>query len=85
MSVVVNVISGILLVIASLAIIAVVIVTDTRNSGINSAIGGGSSDTFFGKNSANTKEAKLDRITKICVGVFFGITLIVNILISILG
>lgn len=81
---VVNIISGILLVAASLAIIGVVIITDTRNSGINSAISG-SSDTFFGKNSANTKEAKIDKITKICVIVFFVITLIVNIVISIFG
>ncbi len=82
---VVNIISGILLVAASLAIIGVVIITDTRNSGINSAISGSSSDTFFGKNSANTKEAKIDKITKICVIVFFVITLIVNIVISIFG
>lgn len=82
---VVNIISGILLVIASIAIIGVVIITDTRNSGINSAISGGDSDTFFGKNSSNTKEAKLDKLTKICVIVFFVITLIVNIVISIFG
>ncbi len=85
MSVVVNVISGILLVIASLAIVAVVMVTDTRNSGINSAISGSSSDTFFGKNGGKTQEARLDKITKICVVIFFVITLIVNILISIFG
>ncbi|MBQ8623044.1 MAG: preprotein translocase subunit SecG [Oscillospiraceae bacterium] len=82
---VVNFISGILLVLASIAIVFVVLRTDTRHSGINSAISGGNSDTFFGKNGANTREAKLDLITKICVGIFFVITLLVNILIAFFG
>ena len=76
---VVNIISGILLIVACIAIIAVVLLTDTKSNGLNSAIGGGSSDTFFGRNAKNTQEARLDKVTKICVGVFFVITLIVNI------
>lgn len=44
------IISGALLVLACVAIVMVVMVTDTRNSGINSAISGGNSDTFFGRN-----------------------------------
>ncbi len=82
---VVNIISGILLIIACVAIIAVVLLTDTNSNGLNSAIGGGSSDTFFGRNAKNTKEAQLDKITKICVGAFFVITLIVNIVSALLA
>lgn len=80
-----HIISGILLVIACVAIILVVLFTDTNNSGLNSAIGGGSSDTFFGKNSKNTREAKLDKATKICVVVFFVVAILVNVLTAILG
>lgn len=80
----INIISGILLFLASIAIIGVVLITDTRHSGINSAIGGGS-DTFFGRNAANTREAKLDKLTKICVAVFFVVTIIVNIVTAYLG
>ena len=75
----VNIISGILLVIASVLIILLVLFGDTRSSGINSAIGG-SSDSFFGRNSGNTREAKMDRITKIAVAVFFVVALVVNVI-----
>lgn len=80
-----NIISGILLIIACVAIILVVLFTDTNESGLNSAISGGSSDTFFGKNTKNTREAKLDKATKICVGVFFVVALLVNIVSAIWG
>ena len=80
----VNIISGIILVIASVLIILLVLFSDTRNSGLNSAIGG-SADSFFGKNGGNTREAKLDRITKISVIVFFVVALIVNVVSAYLG
>lgn len=79
------IISGALLVLACVAIVMVVMVTDTRNSGINSAISGGNSDTFFGRNGANTREAKRDLVAKVCVGAFFAVTLIVNIIIAFFG
>ncbi len=76
---IVHIISGILLTIACLAIILVVLFTDTKDSGLSSAFGGANSDSFFGKNSKNTREAKLDRATTICVIVFFAVTLLVNV------
>ncbi len=80
----VNIISGIILVIASVLIILLVLFSDTRNSGLNSAIGG-STDSFFGKNGGNTREAKMDRITKISVIVFFVVALVVNVVSAYLG
>lgn len=80
-----HIISGILLIIACVAIILVVLFTDTNESGLNSAISGGSSDTFFGKNAKNTREAKLDKATKICVAIFFVVALLVNIVAAIWG
>ena len=79
----VNIISGIILVIASVLIILLVLFSDTRNSGISSAIGG-SQESFFG-NSGNTREAKMDRITKISVVVFFIVALVVNVVSAYLG
>ena len=75
----VNIISGIVLLVASVAIILSVLFTDTRNSGLNSAIGG-SQDSFFGRNGGNTREAKLNRLTTIIVIVFFVVTLAVNVI-----
>lgn len=80
----VNIISGIVLVIASVAIILVVLFTDTDNAGINSALGGGS-NSFYGKNSRNTREAKLDRITKVVVAVFFVVAIVCSVLARFFG
>ena len=77
----VNIISGIILVVASVAIILAVLFSDTHNSGLNSAIGG-SSDSFFG---GNTREAKINKITSIVVLVFFVVALVVNVLSAYLG
>ena len=80
----VNIISGIVLVLASVAIILVVLFTNTDNSGLNSAIGGGS-NSFFGRNSSNTREAKLDRITKVIVAIFFGVAIVCTVLAKFFG
>lgn len=74
----VNIISGIVLLIASVAIILSVLFSDTRNSGLNSAIGG-SQDSFFGRNGGNTREAKVNKITTVIVAVFFVVALVVNV------
>lgn len=77
----IGIICGVLLIISSLVIIFVVLVQETKDQGgLTSAIGGGSNESFFGRNSSRTKEAKLNRITKICAVVFFIATLIVNII-----
>lgn len=81
---VVNIISGIILVVASVAIVLAVLFTDTHDSGLSSAIGG-SQDSFFGRNGGNTREAKLNRATGIIIAVFFVVTVVVNIVTAIWG
>ncbi len=80
----VNIISGIVLVLASVAIILVVLFTNTDNSGLNSAIGGGS-NSFFGRNGSNTREAKLDRITKVIVAIFFVVAIASTVIAKFFG
>lgn len=46
---------------------------------MTTAITGGSNDSFYGKNAGRTKEAALNRITKILAGLFFIITVAINI------
>ena len=60
---------GVLLVIASLSIIVIVLLQQSREAGLSGVIAGGA-DTFFGKNKGRTMDAKLAKITKI-LGVFF--------------
>ncbi len=80
----VNIISGIILVIASVAIVLAVLFSDTHNSGLSSAIGG-SQDSFFGRNGGNTREAKVNRATTIITIVFFVVAVIVNVVSAYLG
>lgn len=77
---VIQIISGILLVLACAFIIFVVLIQDSKDQGMSTAITGGSNESFFGKNSSRTHEAKLNRLTKVCAIVFFVATLVVNII-----
>mgnify|MGYP001252799872 CR=1 FL=1 len=74
-----NIVSGILLIIASIFIIVVNLLQETKQQGMTSAIGGGSSDSFYGKNSSRTREAKLVKVTRFMAFLFFGLTLAVNL------
>lgn len=67
---VLEIVLGILLIAASLAIIVIVLMQKSREGGLSGAITGGS-DTFFGKNKSRTKEAILARVTKYVAIVFF--------------
>ena len=70
---VIEIVAGALLIVASLVIILVVLAQDTKEQGLTSAIGGG-------KNGSNTKDAKLNRLTRISAILIFVITLAVNII-----
>lgn len=72
---------GCVLIAACLVIILIVLVQDGKDQGLTSAVGGGATDTFFGKNESRTKEAKLNRWIKVAAFVFFVLTLVVNIVI----
>lgn len=72
--------AGVLLAVASIIIILVVLVQESKDQGLTPAIGGGYNDSFYGKNTGNTRDAKLNRLTKICAVILFVITLAVSIL-----
>lgn len=75
---VVNIISGIILLLCSIAIILIVMFTDTDSARMSSAIGG-ASDSFYGRNMKNTREARLTLVTKIVVGLLYVVCIVVNI------
>ena len=77
---VIEIVAGALLIVASLVIILVVLAQDTKEQGLTSAIGGGYTDSIYGKNGSNTKAAKLNRLTRISAILIFVITLAVNII-----
>lgn len=75
-------IAGVVLLIACVIIVLVVLIQDSKDQGMSSAIGGGATDTFYTKNERHTREARLNRWTKVSAVLFFVITLAVNIIIA---
>ena len=77
---VIEIVAGSVLILVSLIIVLIVLSQESKDQGLPSAIGGGYNDSFFGKNSGNTKDAKLNRLMKICLVLLFIVTLAVSII-----
>ena len=77
-----EIIFGIVLIVLSIAITALVLLQEGNSQGLSGTIAGGA-ETFFDKNKGRTMEAKLVKLTKI-VGIgFFVIALAAKIIITI--
>ena len=72
---------GVLVIVISLIIVAIVLMQQSRQAGLSGAIAGGS-DTFFGKNKSRTIDAKLAKYTKIISVVFFAISLLTTLFLA---
>lgn len=73
-----EIIAGILLILTSIAVIALVMMQESTD-GMSSTISGDVSQSYFGANQGRTKEEKLKKFTKICVIVLMVLTLAVGI------
>ncbi len=80
---VMEIVAGSVLIFISLILILIVLSMESKDQGLTSAIGGGYNESFYGKNGANTKDAKLAKIARVCSVLMFIITLAVNIVVSI--
>lgn len=77
-----EIIFGAVLIILSIAIVALVLLQEGNSKGLSGAIAGGA-ETFFGKNKGRTLEAKLVKLTKF-VGIgFFVLALAAKIILTI--
>ncbi len=77
-----EIIFGVVLIVLSIAIIALVLLQEGNSKGLSGAIAGGA-ETFFGKNKGRTMEAKLVKLTKF-VGIgFFVLALAAKIILTI--
>ena len=74
-----EIILGILMLLVSVVIIAIILLQQGPRAGVNGAISGGA-DTFLSKNKARTVNAKLARLTKYIAIVFFVLALVANII-----
>ncbi|MBQ1186727.1 MAG: preprotein translocase subunit SecG [Clostridia bacterium] len=74
-----DIIIGILVLLASIIVIAVVLLQQGHRAGINGAISG-AADTFLSKTKARTADAQLARITKFIAIGFFVLVLLANVI-----
>ena len=70
-----EIVVGIVLILTSLALIAIVLLQESKTQGLSGAIAGGA-EQFLGKNKGKTIEQKLVKITKILAIVFFILSLV---------
>ena len=81
---VMEIISGILLLIVCIVIIVVTTMQESKQNGAQ-ALGGGSSDSYLGKNSGRTLDAMLIKVTKYAAIVFMVLTLLAGVAAVFLG
>ncbi len=77
-----EIVFGIVLIVLSILLVALVLLQEGNQKGLSGAIAGGA-DTFFGKNKGRTIEAKLVKLTKYIGIGFFVIALAAKIIITI--
>ena len=71
-----EIIVGILMIILSIVIIAVILFQQSRRSGVG--VVSGSMDTFLSKNKARDMESRLSRLTKYIAIIFFVLAVVAN-------
>ena len=72
-----QIIIGILMILVSLVIIAVILLQQGHRAGVNGVISG-AADTFLSKNKARTVNAKLAKMTKYITIAFFVLAIVAN-------
>lgn len=70
---------GAILIITSIALVAIVLMQEGRADGLGAIAGG--AETFLGKNKGKTVEEKLVKITKIFAVIFFVLALVGNLIV----
>ena len=69
-----QIVMGALMIVASIAIVLIVLFQQGRSEGLSGAIAGGA-ESFLGKNKSRSIESKLVRITKVLAIIFFVISI----------
>lgn len=75
-----EIVLGIVLIITSVALVAMVLLQEGRQQGLSGAIAGGA-ETFLGKSKSKTIEQKLVKITKILAIIFFVLSLVATLVV----
>ena len=73
-----NIVLGVVMILVSLIIIAIVLLQQGRRTGVGAISGG--ADTFLSKNKARTVDAMLARYTKYIAILFFILAVVANVI-----
>ena len=69
---------GSFLMLSAIVMIVTVLMQSSERTGIGAV--SGAAETFFGKNKARGMDAKLALVTKICTGLFVGLSIVMMLL-----
>lgn len=75
-----EIVIGIILILASVFLIAAVLMQQGKSRNLSGAISGGSSDTFLGRSGSTSMEKKLSRLTTIVAIVFVVLVLVMYLM-----
>ena len=68
---------NILFILDCIALTVIVLMQEGKSAGLGAIAG--AADTYWGKNKGRSMEGKLEKITKVCVVVFFVLSIILNL------
>lgn len=68
---------GIVLIVAAVFLVVAVLLQSGKDKSLSSAIGGSSSDTYYGKNKGNSRDKILNKLTTI-VAIVFALLVVVS-------
>lgn len=75
---VIQIVGGILLILASVIITVAVTVQEPKSEGLGSALGGGGG-SFLDRNRSRTKDAKMALLTKYAGGLLFAVSIVMMV------
>ena len=70
------IILSVVYILVCVGLIATILLQKKRSSGLGGLAGMGMTDTYFDRNKGRTMEGKLEKLTKVGVGVYFVLTLV---------
>lgn len=75
----IEIVGGVVLILCSIFLVVITLMQSQKQQGMTSAVQGATNDSFYSKNSANTRERALERLTKIVAFLFFAAVTGLNI------
>lgn len=70
-------VATVIFMIVSFIITVVILLQEGKQAGLTGAISG-AAESYWGKNKGRSMEGKLEKITKICIVLFFVLSIILN-------